>query len=134
MVRPLYRDRGLRPRQARSFVRADDGDLETQPQPALLADGISVALVTTFWGLFIAIPALSMYGVFRNRIEGLVSDAIGEADEIMPKIRMSLKRAVELQQQKKGRGTIESIGPGGKVSRGQPAGPLRSGDQEKGSR
>jgi biopolymer transport protein ExbB len=27
-----------------------------QPQPAQLADGISVALVTTFWGLFIAIP------------------------------------------------------------------------------
>ena len=62
-----------------------------QPQPAQLADGISVALVTTFWGLFIAIPALAIYGVLRNRIETLASDAVVEADNIMPEIRRSLK-------------------------------------------
>ena len=63
-----------------------------QPQPAQLADGISVALVTTFWGLFIAIPALAMYGVFRNRIETLVSDAVAEAENIMPEIRRQMKK------------------------------------------
>ena len=51
-----------------------------QPQPAQLADGISVALVTTFWGLFIAIPALAVYGIFRNKIETLVGDAVTEAE------------------------------------------------------
>ncbi len=61
-----------------------------QPQPAQLADGISVALVTTFWGLFIAIPALAIYGVLRNRIETLASDAVVEAEMIMPEIRRSL--------------------------------------------
>jgi len=61
-----------------------------QPQPAQLADGISVALVTTFWGLFIAIPALAIYGVFRNRIETLVSDAVAETENIVPEIRRSL--------------------------------------------
>jgi biopolymer transport protein ExbB len=61
-----------------------------QPQPAQLADGISVALVTTFWGLFIAIPALSIHGVFRNRIETLISDAVEEAEGIMPQIRRIL--------------------------------------------
>jgi len=63
-----------------------------QPQPARLAEGISIALVTTFWGLFIAIPALSIYGVFRNRIETLVSDAVEEAENVMPQIRHYLKR------------------------------------------
>jgi len=66
-----------------------------QPQPAQLAEGISVALVTTFWGLLIAIPALAVHGVFRNRIETLISDAVTEAENIMPEIRRSLKKQVE---------------------------------------
>ncbi len=63
-----------------------------QPQPAHLAGGISVALVTTFWGLSIAIPALGLHSVFRNRIETLVSDAVAEADNVMHEIRRSLKK------------------------------------------
>jgi biopolymer transport protein ExbB len=73
-----------------------------QPQPAQLAEGISVALVTTFWGLFIAIPALAVYGVFRNRIETLVSDAVVETEDVMPQIRESLvtQKQVEGPKQK----------------------------------
>lgn len=63
-----------------------------QPQPAALAGGISVALVTTFWGLFIAIPSLAIYGVFRNRIETLISDAVVEADDVMAQIKIGLKK------------------------------------------
>jgi len=63
-----------------------------QPQPAQLAEGISVALVTTFWGLFIAIPALAIHGVCRNRIETLVNDAVVEAENIVPEIRRSLEK------------------------------------------
>ena len=70
-----------------------------QPQPAQLAEGISVALVTTFWGLSIAIPALAIHGVFRNRIETLVSDAVVEAENIMPQIRHSLKKQAEQPKQ-----------------------------------
>lgn len=62
-----------------------------QPQPAQLAGGISVALVTTFWGLLIAIPALAIHGVFRNRIETIVSDATTEAENVLTEIRPSLK-------------------------------------------
>jgi biopolymer transport protein ExbB len=69
-----------------------------QPQPAQLAEGISVALVTTFWGLFIAIPAISIYGTFRNRIETLASDAVVEIEEIIPHIR----RCIEVKKQGKG--------------------------------
>ena len=71
-----------------------------QPQPAQLAGGISVALVTTFWGLFIAIPALAIHGVFRNRIEMLVNDAVVEAENIMPQIGRSLKKQTEAKQPK----------------------------------
>lgn len=42
-------------------------------QPDQLAEGISVALVTTFWGLIVAIPALAMYGLFRNRIDAIAA-------------------------------------------------------------
>ena len=70
-----------------------------QPQPAQLADGISVALVTTFWGLFIAIPALAIYGVFRNRIETIVSDAITESENILPEFRQSLKKQKQTETQ-----------------------------------
>jgi len=64
-----------------------------QPQPSQLADGISVALVTTFWGLFIAIPALAIHGVFRNRIETLANDAVVETENIVPEIRRSLEQS-----------------------------------------
>jgi biopolymer transport protein ExbB len=63
-----------------------------QTQPAQMADGISVALLTTFWGLFIAIPALAFHSVFRNLIESLVNDAIVEAESMMPQIRLLMKK------------------------------------------
>ena len=71
-----------------------------QPQPAQLAEGISIALVTTFWGLFIAIPALAIHGIFRNRIETLASEAVEEAEKVMPQIRAALKKqqAEQLEQ------------------------------------
>jgi biopolymer transport protein ExbB len=68
-----------------------------QPQPAQLAEGISVALVTTFWGLFIAIPALAIHGVFQNRIETILSDATVEAENILPQIKPSLKKQQQVQ-------------------------------------
>jgi biopolymer transport protein ExbB len=68
-----------------------------QPQPAQLAGGISVALVTTFWGLFIAIPALAIHGVFCNRIETLVNDAVVESENIVPEIRRSLKKQQQIK-------------------------------------
>lgn len=52
-------------------------------QPDQLAEGISVALVTTFWGLIVAIPAMALYGWFRNRIEGLAAEAVLTAQELL---------------------------------------------------
>ena len=71
-----------------------------QPQPAHMADGISVALVTTFWGLLIAIPALAIHGIFRNRIESILSLAAGEAEKVLAEIKHNLKRQAEQQKNK----------------------------------
>ncbi len=54
-----------------------------QPRADQLASGISVALVTTFWGLLIAIPALAVYGFFRNKVEVLASEAAIEAENLL---------------------------------------------------
>ncbi len=74
-----------------------------QPQPAQLADGISIALVTTFWGLSIAIPALAIYGVLRNNIETLAGDAVVESEGVISKFRrvMETKRQVALGKEGK---------------------------------
>jgi biopolymer transport protein ExbB len=42
------------------------------PKPADLAEGISKALFTTLVGLAIAIPAIAVYNILRNRIDRLV--------------------------------------------------------------
>ncbi len=46
------------------------------PQPEQLAEGVGIALVTTFWGLIVAIPALAVYAFMRNRIDGLSSEVV----------------------------------------------------------
>lgn len=47
-----------------------------KPNPADLAAGISTALVTTFWGLVVAMPALAAYALIRNKIDALSSDGV----------------------------------------------------------
>lgn len=39
------------------------------PEPVALAAGIGTALTTTFWGLVVAVPALTSYGLLRSRLE-----------------------------------------------------------------
>jgi biopolymer transport protein ExbB len=54
-----------------------------QANHAQLAHGISIAWVTTFWGLLTAIPALAVHGIFRNRIEAMASEAAAEAEMVL---------------------------------------------------
>lgn len=54
-----------------------------QPEMVELADGISTALVTTWWGMVVAIPALAAYGFFRNRIDALSAETAITAEEIL---------------------------------------------------
>ncbi len=58
-----------------------------QPSPEELAAGISTALVTTFWGLIVGIPAVAAAALIRNRVEGLVTEAMVEADQLIGRFR-----------------------------------------------
>jgi biopolymer transport protein ExbB len=44
----------------------------TTPKPSELAAGISTALITTLVGLWLAIPAILVYGILKNRLARLV--------------------------------------------------------------
>jgi len=81
-----------------------------QPQPAQLAHGISVALVTTFWGLLIAIPALAVHGVFRNRIETIISDAAVETEIVLRKMNRPASSATKTEPLKQ-KPAIEQLPP-----------------------
>jgi biopolymer transport protein ExbB len=53
------------------------------PRAQVVADNVAVALVATFWGLAVAIPSLSIYAMFRNRIEVLTAECALAADRII---------------------------------------------------
>ncbi|MCG3138411.1 MAG: hypothetical protein HJJLKODD_02275 [Phycisphaerae bacterium] len=58
-----------------------------QPDAVELAGGIAVALITTFWGLLIAIPALSIFHIMRNRIDALLAECAEEAEQLLQVFR-----------------------------------------------
>ncbi len=53
------------------------------PGARIVADKISIALITTFWGLAVAIPAISVYAVFRNRIDVLTAECAIAAEHVL---------------------------------------------------
>lgn len=55
--------------------------------PSLLAGGIGTALVATFWGLVVAIPALAGYALLRSKVDALTLEATVAAEEIFSQFR-----------------------------------------------
>jgi biopolymer transport protein ExbB len=55
--------------------------------PADLADGISQALVTTFLGLFVAIPTMIAYFFFRNKVIRVSIEISAIADDLVDRFR-----------------------------------------------
>ncbi|RJP35442.1 MAG: MotA/TolQ/ExbB proton channel family protein [Phycisphaerales bacterium] len=53
------------------------------PEPGRIAGDLSIALVTTFWGLVIAIVSLSGLGWFRNRVDVLTAECALTADRLL---------------------------------------------------
>ena len=70
------------------MINAFNRILETagQPDPADLAGGISTALLTTWWGMLVAIPALTAHGLLRNRIDHLADSIATEGEAVIKKI------------------------------------------------
>lgn len=68
------------------------------PDPVQLADGISTALVTTFWGLVVAIPALAVYALIRNQIDALTSEGMLIAEELISPFKPAGGHAAAAEQ------------------------------------
>ena len=66
--------------QAFSRIFAAGGGM---PDAGKLAGDIAVALVTTFWGILIAIPALTAFALFRNRIDAFAAECVKLCDSLV---------------------------------------------------
>jgi biopolymer transport protein ExbB len=64
--------------------------------PQQIADGISVALITTVAGLIVAIPSLFSYRYLRGRIDNLVINMEAEALKLIKAMRGEQWRQVEV--------------------------------------
>jgi biopolymer transport protein ExbB len=64
-----------------------------KPEPAALAAGISTALVTTFWGLVVAMPALAAYSLVRNKIDALTIEGITIASNLIKPFKPGPRRS-----------------------------------------
>jgi biopolymer transport protein ExbB len=59
----------------------------TAPKPSELAIGISQALITTLIGLWLAIPAIACFAMFKNWLQKLSADVDGEAMRLMSRFQ-----------------------------------------------
>jgi len=61
----------------------------------LLAQNISIALITTFQGLVVAIPCVSVYGYLRNRVDALAGECAASAEDIVTLVERSARRGAK---------------------------------------
>lgn len=61
------------------------------PDPSKLAEALGIKLVCTLVGLIVAIPALTVYGIMRNRIDSLAAEAVESAQQLIAPLRPALK-------------------------------------------
>lgn len=59
----------------------------TTPKPGELAADISTALFTTLAGLAIAIPAIAVYNILRNRVQRLTMQVGVTSEELIEKFK-----------------------------------------------
>jgi biopolymer transport protein ExbB len=60
-----------------------------------LADNIAIALITTFQGLVVAIPCVSIYGYLRNRVDALAGECAASAEEIVTLVEKSGRKPAQ---------------------------------------
>ncbi len=65
---------------------------KANPQVSELAPGIYRALVTTLLGLGVAVPSLSAFAIFRNRIDELAAEATLLAEHVFADYRRSIRK------------------------------------------
>ena len=77
---------------------------KANPQVAELAPGIYRALITTLLGLGVAVPSLSAFAIFRNRIDELSAEATLLAEHVFADYR----RALQTRSKKRDRGSASA--------------------------
>ena len=65
-----------------AFDTLSGGAVNDSAYSSQLAANISLALITTFQGLLVAIPCVILYSFFRNRIDAIAADAGNELDQL----------------------------------------------------
>ena len=64
---------------------------EATPKPSELAGGIEQALYTTLFGLFLAIPAITIYNILRNRVQRFILTAGTQSEDMLDKFQAFVK-------------------------------------------
>jgi biopolymer transport protein ExbB len=65
---------------------------DTTPKPSQLAQGISTALITTLVGLWLAIPAILVYGILKNRLSRMILEAGIVSENLMSRFQPAVKK------------------------------------------
>ncbi len=74
-------------------------EAKANPQVSELAPGIYRALITTFLGLSVAVPALAAFAIFRNRVDELVAESTLMAEHVFTKYKRNIAQR-RLRQKK----------------------------------
>jgi biopolymer transport protein ExbB len=67
-------------------------ETKANPQVSELAPGIYRALVTTLFGLMVAVPALAAYAIFRNRIDEHIAETALLAEHVFADFKQRVMR------------------------------------------
>lgn len=85
---------------------------DARPKAEQLAPGIATALWHTFFGLFVAIPCLVVYGFYRTRADKIATKAALVAEDLLEALRPDPSADGESGSRKKSRAAREgSAGP-----------------------
>lgn len=78
----------------RSFAAIGKGSASLS-RDVLLASGVSEALVATAAGLILAVVSAAFYAIFRNRVQGLISELEGASSHILGLLAASYQKRRE---------------------------------------
>lgn len=67
-------------------------DVSAGAKPVVLAQGVSQAIVTTIFGLVVAIPCLCAYAVFRRRAQKRIAELETAVEEILATANAGAKK------------------------------------------
>jgi biopolymer transport protein ExbB len=94
---------------------------KANPQVSELAPGVYKALVTTLFGLIVAVPAISAFAYFRNRVDELVAQTSLLAEYVFADFKHALA-AHRRQERLQKRTTAPEASAPGSTPRREPAG------------